>query len=111
MEASWEGKISSVRKHSAAETAGIHAGESLCAINGMPLRDILDVSFAAADFEPVLSVRGRDGNVREISVPKEIDEERKTAEHDRQIHGDGLNRNFTVNGIVPQINSQYARKG
>ena len=70
METSWEGKISSVRKHSAAETAGIHAGESLCAINGMPLRDI-----SAADFEPVLSVRGRDGSIREVTVPKEIDEE------------------------------------
>ena len=75
MKTSWEGKISSVRKHSAAETAGIHAGESLCAINGMPLRDILDVSFAAADFEPVLSVRGRDGSIRKVTVPKEIDEE------------------------------------
>ena len=43
METGSEGKISSVRKHSAAEAAGIIAGESLCAINGMPLRDILDV--------------------------------------------------------------------
>ena len=75
METRWEGKISSVRKHSAAEAAGIHAGESLCAINGMPLRDILDVSFAAADFEPVLSVRGRDGSIRDVTVSKEIDEE------------------------------------
>ncbi|HAT98324.1 MAG TPA: hypothetical protein DCS50_04400, partial [Acidaminococcaceae bacterium] len=46
MEARWEGKISSVKKHSLAEDAGIVAGESLCAINDMPLRDILDVSFA-----------------------------------------------------------------
>ena len=75
MEISWEGKISSVRKHSAAEAAGIKAGESLCAINGMPLRDILDVSFAAADYEPVLSVRAANGTVREVPVPKEIDED------------------------------------
>ena len=75
METGWEGKISSVRKHSAADTSGILAGESLCAINGMPLRDILDVSFAAADYDPVLSVRGADGVVREVTVPKEIDEE------------------------------------
>ena len=75
METSWEGKISSVRKHSAAEAAGITAGEALCAINGVPMRDILDVSFAAADFEPVLSVRGTDGSIREVTVPKEIDEE------------------------------------
>ena len=75
METNWEGKISSVRKHSVAEAAGIRAGESLCAINGMPLRDLLDVSFAAADFEPVLSVRDSDGNIREVTVSKEIDEE------------------------------------
>lgn len=75
METGWEGKICSVRKHSAAEASGILAGESLCAINGMPLRDILDVSFSAADYDPVLSVRGADGNVREVTVAKEIDEE------------------------------------
>ncbi len=75
METNWEGKINSVRKHSAAETAGIRAGESLCAVNGMPMRDILDVSFAAADFEPLLSVRGTDGSIREVRVSKEIDEE------------------------------------
>ena len=75
MEINWEGKISSVRKHSVAETAGIRAGESLCAVNGMPMRDILEVSFAAADFEPLLSVRGTDGSVREVRVSKEVDEE------------------------------------
>ncbi len=75
METGSEGIISSVRKHSAAEAAGIIAGESLCAINGMPLRDILDVSFAAADYEPVLSIRGTDGALREVTVSKEIDEE------------------------------------
>lgn len=75
MEAVWEGKISSVRKHSAGEAAGIKAGESLCAINGMPLRDILDVSFAAADNDPLLSVRGTDGMLRDVPVLKEIDEE------------------------------------
>ena len=75
METNWEGKICSVRKHSAADNAGIRAGESLCAVNGTPMRDILDVSFAAADFEPLLSVRGTDGSIREVRVSKEIDEE------------------------------------
>ena len=75
MGTNWEGKISSVRKHSAAEAAGIRAGEALCAVNGMPMRDILDVSFAAADFEPLLSVRGTDGAVREVKISKELDEE------------------------------------
>lgn len=75
METGWEGKISSVKRHSVAEAAGIVAGESLCAINDMPLRDILDVSFAAADYDLVLSVRGTDGTLRKVAVEKEIDEE------------------------------------
>ena len=75
METGWEGKISSVKRHSVAEAAGIVAGESLCAINDMPLRDILDVSFAAADYDLVLSVRSTDGTLRKVAVEKEIDEE------------------------------------
>ena len=75
MVAGWEGKISSVKRHSVAEAAGITAGESLCAINAMPLRDILDVSFAAADCDLVLSIRGRDGTMRNVPIEKEIDEE------------------------------------
>ncbi len=75
MDTSWEGKISSVKKHSAAQAAGILPGESLCAINRMPLRDILDVSFAAADTELELTIRGTDGKVRCLQIQKEIDEE------------------------------------
>ena len=75
MEARWEGKISSVKKHSLAEDAGIVAGESLCAINDMPLRDILDVSFAAADYELMLSIRGADGKIRNVPIEKDLDED------------------------------------
>lgn len=75
MKTGWEGKIISVRKHSVAEAAGIHAGESLCAINRMPLRDIIDISFAAADEELLLTVKGVDGSLREVGIRKEIDEE------------------------------------
>jgi len=75
MKTSWEGKIRSVKKYSAADNAGILAGESLCAIDRMPMRDILDVSFAAADCDPVLTIRGKDGTVRDVQIRKNLDEE------------------------------------
>lgn len=61
MEFKQEGIISSVKRHSLAEEAEIRPGEHLCAINGQPVRDLLDVSFAAADTEVVLTIRGIDG--------------------------------------------------
>lgn len=75
MKALWEGKISAVKKYSVADAAGIQAGEFLCAINGMPLRDILEVSFAAAESELTLCIRGRDRKLRNVSLEKGIDEE------------------------------------
>ena len=73
MKALWEGKISAVTKYSVADAAGIQAGEFLCAINGMPLRDILEVSFAAAESELTLCIRGRDRKLRNVSLEKGID--------------------------------------
>ena len=71
----FEGKIISVKKHSLAEAAGIVAGESLCAINGIALTDILDVSFAAADYNLDLTVRNAEGLLRNVTIEKEIDED------------------------------------
>lgn len=70
-----EGKISAVKKQSPADAAGIRAGESLCSINGIALRDILDVSFAAADTSLSLSVRGTDGRFRQVFIEKKIDDD------------------------------------
>lgn len=70
-----EGKISAVKKQSLADKAGIRAGESLCSINGRPLRDILEVSFAAADTSLLLNIRGTDGRFRQVTVEKDIDED------------------------------------
>jgi putative radical SAM enzyme (TIGR03279 family) len=75
METGFAGKIISVKKHSLAEAAGIVAGESLCAINGITLTDIMDVSFAAADNELNLTVRDTEGVLRNVTVEKEIDED------------------------------------
>lgn len=70
MEFKQEGIISSVKRHSLAEEAEIRPGEHLCAINGQPVRDLLDVSFAAADTEVVLTIRGIDGALRDVKVEK-----------------------------------------
>ena len=75
MEFKQEGIISSVKRHSLAEEAEIRPGEHLCAINGQPVRDLLDVSFAAADTEVVLTIRGIDGALRDVKVEKGIDED------------------------------------
>ena len=75
MEFKQEGIISSVKRHSLAEEAEIRPGEHLCAINGQPVRDLLDVSFAAADTEGVLTIRGIDGALRDVKVEKGIDED------------------------------------
>ena len=68
MEFKQEGIISSVKRHSLAEEAEIRPGEHLCAINGQPVRDLLDVSFAAADTEVVLTIRGIDGALRDVNL-------------------------------------------
>ncbi|MGI6262481.1 MAG: DUF512 domain-containing protein [Succiniclasticum sp.] len=75
MEFKQEGVISNVKHHSLAEAAGILPGEHLCAVNGQAVRDLLDVSFAAADTDVVLTIRGADGTLRDVTIEKEIDED------------------------------------
>ena len=75
MDIQLKGKIAFVKKNSLAEEAGIRAGECLCAVDGMPLRDILDVSFATADSEITLDIQGMDGKLRQVTVEKDPDED------------------------------------
>jgi putative radical SAM enzyme (TIGR03279 family) len=70
-----QGKISSIKKHSLAEAAGIHPGETLLAANGKKLRDILDLSFLAADNSVRLELSSEDGIKREVTIDKEPDED------------------------------------
>ena len=70
-----QGLISSVKHGSLAEAAGIKAGESLLAVNGSSLRDIIDLSFLLADEQVVLKLAGADGTEREITIDKRIDED------------------------------------
>lgn len=70
-----QGLISSVKHGSLAEAAGIKAGESLLAVNGSSVRDIIDLSFLLADEQVVLIVAAADGTERSITIDKRIDED------------------------------------
>ena len=70
-----EGLISSVKRHSLAEDAGIRAGDRLLAVNGAPVRDILELSYAAADWTVTLTVASPQGEVRTVTLEKDPDED------------------------------------
>ena len=70
-----EGLISKVKPHSPAAAAGIVAGEKLLAMNGQPVKDILDVSFAAAENNVQLQLKDKAGNTRTFSLDKDPDED------------------------------------
>ena len=70
-----KGQICNVKKYSAAAEAGIVAGESLCAINGRQLRDILDLSFTAAVEKIELTIENNSGDKRQVVIVKDQDED------------------------------------
>lgn len=70
-----KGIISAVRKNSAAASAGIRAGEKLLAVNDVPVKDIIELSFLACECEPVLELENENGARRLVSVEKDPDEE------------------------------------
>ncbi len=69
------GIISAVRKHSKAAEAGIKAGETLCSVNNTKARDIIDLSFLAADNQITLQIKDNKGNIRDVHITKEYDED------------------------------------
>lgn len=69
------GLISGVRRNSLAEAAGIAAGEKLCSVNGVEVKDIIELSFQAADDQVELEIEGLDGLRRKVIVDKYLDED------------------------------------
>ncbi|MBS7224277.1 MAG: DUF512 domain-containing protein [Clostridiaceae bacterium] len=63
-------KIVSVDADSPCARAGIVAGETLVAIDGAPIRDVLDLKFYSYDSRVTLTVEGTDGARREVRVRK-----------------------------------------
>ena len=63
-------KIVSVDRKSPADRAGVRAGESLQAIDGHPISDVLDYKFYGYDPEVELTVLNEQGETRKVSVRK-----------------------------------------
>lgn len=69
------GLISGVRKNSLAEAAGIKAGEKLCSVCGVQVKDIIELSFYTSDYEVDLELEGADGQRRQVHIDKYPDED------------------------------------
>lgn len=69
------GLISGIKPRSIAETAGIKAGEKLLKVNGAPIKDIIELSFAAADYQVELEIENTQGEVRKLAIEKAPDED------------------------------------
>ncbi|MFN0148436.1 MAG: DUF512 domain-containing protein [Dehalococcoidia bacterium] len=67
--------ISGVRPGSLADEAGLAAGDSIVALDGRTLRDVVDYQFYQAEAEVELHVRRADGLDDLIVFEKEIDED------------------------------------
>ena len=69
------GLISSVRKNSLAEAAGIVAGDKLVAVGGVQVKDIIELSFYTTDYEVDLELEDKDGQRRQVHIDKYPDED------------------------------------
>lgn len=69
------GNISGVRKHSLAEAAGIKAGEKLISVSGTQVKDIIELSFYASDYEVELEIENEAGEKRLVNIAKHPDED------------------------------------
>ena len=69
------GLISGVRKHSLAEEAGIKAGEKLCEIDGVQVKDIIELSFYTTADQVDLLIEAEDGARRHVVIEKYPDED------------------------------------
>ncbi len=67
------GTISSVHPKSLGARVGLAPGDELLAINGQPLRDVIDVQFAAAEERLTLRIR-RQGRERTLRARRRYDE-------------------------------------
>lgn len=69
------GLISGVRKNSLAEVAGVVAGDKLLSVQGVQVKDIIELSFYTSDYEVDLEVENADGQRRQIHIEKYPDED------------------------------------
>ncbi len=72
---SYYGTVTKIACDSLAEEVGIEIGDRLLAVNGVELRDIIDLSFALADEYVELLIEKSNGLQEIIEVEKEYDED------------------------------------
>ena len=69
------GLISGVRKNSLAEAAGIVPGDKLIAVDGVQVKDIIELSFYTSDYEVELELENQEGQRRQVHIDKYPDED------------------------------------
>ena len=69
------GLISAVRKNSLAEAAGIVAGDKLVAVDGVQVKDIIELSFYTSEYEVELELENAQGQRRQVHIDKYPDED------------------------------------
>ena len=69
------GLISAVRKNSLAEAVGIVAGDKLVSVDGVQVKDIIELSFYTSDYEVELELENAQGQRRQVHIDKYPDED------------------------------------
>lgn len=70
-----QGLISKVRKNSLAAEAGIVAGDKLCSVDGVQVRDIIELSYYIAVQHVDLEIEDEGGRHRHVQIEKDPDED------------------------------------
>lgn len=79
--------ITAVRSKSIAEEMEIEAGDILLSINGKPVSDIIDYKYLISDEYIELEIKKRDGQVWDLDIEKEYDEDLGISFQDPTIDG------------------------
>ncbi|MBR5067234.1 MAG: PDZ domain-containing protein, partial [Lachnospiraceae bacterium] len=67
--------VSAVEPGSIAEEIGLEKGDELLKINNVEIKDILDYMFLVQDEEIVLNVRTKQGEICDVEIEKDADED------------------------------------
>lgn len=66
--------ILDIEPGSIAEELGLQSGDRLLALNGEPVRDLLDYQLLAGEEELLIEIERRDGEIWELEIDKDADE-------------------------------------
>jgi len=68
-------KIVNVLRNSIAQELEIEAGDELISVNGASIQDYIDYKFQISDYEIVLEIKKPNGEIWELEIEKEYDED------------------------------------